>query len=97
MKVQLYTETFDESLFKKLKDELEDILNFSNITPEHLQDEILGPRIIKAYKKLETEKRRTDGYYMLLMGYSRSLFRNFENYHRMIVGLDGDGIQLILR
>ena len=31
------------------------------------------------------------------MGYARSPFRDFESYLRMVVGLDEDDIQLILR
>ena len=54
-KFELYTDTFDEISFKELKDELEEILDISNITHGRLQDEIIGPRILKAYKKLETE------------------------------------------
>ena len=51
-KFELYTDTFDKFSFTELKDELEEILDISNITDEHQQDEIIGPRIIKAYKKL---------------------------------------------
>ena len=52
-KFELYTDLVDEFSFTELKDELEEILDISNITPQHLQDKIIGPRIIKAYKKLE--------------------------------------------
>ena len=31
------------------------------------------------------------------MGYAGSLFRDFESYFRIVVGLDKDDIQLILR
>ena len=34
---------------------------------------------------------------MLLLGYARSLFRDFENYLRIVVGLDEDDIQLSLK
>ena len=66
---ELFTDNFDEFLFTELKDELEEILDISNISPEHLQHKIIRPRIIKAYKKLESEKRRTDFYIMLSMVY----------------------------
>ena len=89
-KFEFYTDTFDEVSFTQLKDELEEILDISKTTDEHLQDEKTGPRIIKAYKKLETEKRQTDGYYMSLLGHARSLFRDFESYLRIVVGLDED-------
>ena len=94
-KFKLYTDTFDEFSFAELKDELEKVLVISNITHEHLQDKILGPRNIKAVTVLETEQRWTDGYYMVLMGYARSLFRDFETYLRTVVGLEENDIQLI--
>ena len=34
---------------------------------------------------------------MILMGYARSPFRDFESYLRMVVGLDEDDIQLVLK
>ena len=55
---------------------------------------IKGPRNIKAFQQQETEKRRAGGYYMLLRVYTRSLFREFETYLRIVVGLVEDDIQL---
>ena len=80
-----------------MKDKLEKILDISNIISEHLQDDLFGPCIISAYKKPETEKRQTVGFYMLLMGYARSPFRDFGSYLRLVVGLDVDKILLILK
>ena len=97
LKIELYTDTFDEFSFAEVKEKLEEILNISKITPEHLHDKTIGPRIISAYEKLETERRRTDGYYMLLLCYARSPFRDFESYLRIVVGLDENDIQLILK
>ena len=94
---ELYTDLFDEFSFTLLKDKLEEILDISNIAPEHLQDNIIGPRIIKAYKQVESEKKTTDGYYTLLMGYARSPFRDFESYLTIVVGLDEEDNQLILK
>ena len=79
-KFELHTDTFDEFSFLELKDELEEMLNIPNITDEQLQVETIGPRIISTYRKLETEKRQTDGYNILLMGFARSPFRDFESY-----------------
>ena len=84
-KFEIYTDTFDEFSFLELKDELQEILDISNITDDHLEDEIKGPRIIKTFKKLESEKRQTDGYILFLMGYARSPFRHFESYLRIVV------------
>ena len=57
----------------------------------------MGPRMIKAYWKLRPEKSSTDGYIILLMGSARSLFRDFESYLRIVIGLDEDDIQLIFK
>ena len=34
---------------------------------------------------------------MLFLGYARSQFRDFESYLRIVVGLDGEASQLILK
>ena len=46
---------------------------------------------------MRSEKSSTDGYILLLMAYARSLFRDFESYLRIAVGLDEDDIRLILK
>ena len=96
-KFELYRDTFNKFGFLELKDELEEILNISNITKEHLDDEIIGPRIIDEFIKLSTEKKNTDGYKILLLSYSKSPFRDFETYLRIIVDLPEEDIQLILK
>ena len=94
---ELYTDTFLELPVVELKDELEEILKKSDITTKHLRYDIIGPRIIKAYEKLGSGKSSTDVYFILLKGYARSPVRDFESYLRIIVGLDEDDIQLILK
>ena len=47
----------DKFGFLELKDTLEEILNIPHITIEHLDDEILGPRIIDEFIKLSNEKK----------------------------------------
>ena len=96
-KFEFYTDTFDEFSFEELKDEVEEILNIPNITDYHSEDETIGPRIIKTYWHLRSEKSITDGYIILLMGYARCPVRDFESYHRIAVGLDEDDIRLILK
>ena len=39
----------------------------------------------------------SDGYMVLLLGYSKSLFRDLESYLRIVVDLDEEDIQLILK
>ena len=97
IKFELYTDIFGEFSFEVLKDALEGILNILNITDDHLEDEKTGPRVIKAYWELRSEKSSTDDYIILLMGYARSLFRDFESYLRIVFGLDEADIQLILK
>ena len=94
---ELYTDTFNEFSFKELKDELERKLSFPDITPYHLQHAKIGPRIIEAYKKLRLKEGSTDGYIILLMGYTRSLFRDFERFLRIVNGLVEEKIQKILK
>ena len=83
-----YTDTFDEFSFKELKDEVEGILDFSDITPSYLEHEILGPRTIQAYNRIRLEKSSFDGYIILLNGFARSPIRVFEIYLRIVVDLD---------
>ena len=51
IKFELYTDNYDEFSFKELKIELEDIPLNSDITTSHLQHEVIGRRIIQAFKK----------------------------------------------
>ena len=96
-KFEIYRDTSTKFGFLELKDELEEILNIPHITPEHLQDDEIGPRVIDEFLKLSHEKKNSDGYMILLLGYSRSPFQDFESYLRIVVGLDEEDIQLILK
>ena len=96
-KFELYRDMSARFGFLDLKDELEEILNISHITDDHLNDEVLGQRNIDEYIKLSRERMNTDGYMLLLLDYGRSLFRDFESYLRIVVGLDEEDIQLILK
>ena len=95
-KFELFTDTFDEFSFEQLKDEVEEILNIPEITDSHLEDETLTLLIIDTYRNLRSDKSSHDGYIILLMGYARSPFRDFESYLRIVVGLE-DNIRLILK
>ena len=96
-KIELYTDTFDEFSFPELKDDVEEILNISNITDDHLEDETLALRIAETYWKFRSDKTSHDGYTILLKGYANSSFRDFESYLRIFVGLEEDNIRLILK
>ena len=80
-----------------MKDELEEIPKNPNITDDHFEDETKRPRVIEAYWEFRSEKLSTDGCNLLLMGYARSLFRDFESHLRIVVGLDEGDIQLVLK
>ena len=71
---ELYRDTSAKFGFLELKDELEEILDISHITNKHLDDAILGPRIIDEFIKLSNEKKNSDGYMILLFGYSAYQF-----------------------
>ena len=43
------------------------------------------------------EKSNIDGYNILILGYATSPFRDFESYLRIVVSLNEDDIQLILK
>ena len=97
-KYELYIDNFDEFFsYTELKDEIAEILNISAITPYHLQHETIAPLIIKTFQELKLEKTSTDGYYILLTNYFESPFRDFESYLRIVIGLDDEDIQLILK
>ena len=96
-KFMIYTDTFDEYSFEELKDEVEEILSIPEITDDYLEDETLAPRIAETYWKLGSDKATHDGYIILLTGYARSLFRDFESYLRIEVGLEEDNIRLNLK
>ena len=96
-KFEIYRDTPTKFQFLDLKDELEENLDIPHITREHLLDDETASRIIDEYHKVSHEKKNSDGYTILLLNYSRSQFRDFESYLRIRVGLDEEGIQLILK
>ena len=83
-KFEIYRDSSNKFGFIELTDELEEILNISHISQEHLQNDEIGPRIIDEFFKLSTERRNSDGYTILLLGYARSQIRDFESYLRII-------------
>ena len=60
-KFELYTHLVDEFSLAELKVELDEILDFSNISDEHPHDKKIGPRVLNACRELSTEKSQTDG------------------------------------
>ena len=96
-KFEIYRDSSNKFGFLEIKDELEEILYISHISQEHLQDEILGPRIFDEFLKLSHENKKSGGYLILLLGCTRSPFRDFESYLRNVIGLDEKDIQLFFK
>ena len=80
-----------------MKDELEEILSISKLTPRPFQHEKVGPHLVETYRKLGSEKSSTDGYLIVLMGYARYPFRDFENYLRIVAGSDEEVNHIFLK
>ena len=53
---EIYRDTSTKFGFLELKDDLEEIPNIPHITPEHLQYDEIGPRIIDKFLKVSHEK-----------------------------------------
>ena len=82
--------------YEKDRDEIEKVLDTSDITATDLQDDIIGPGIIEEYKEQVT-KRMEDGAYMnTLAGFPSSVFQDFESYLRTEIDLVEDDIKLVL-
>ena len=64
-KFDLCKDSFDEVSFAKLKVADEEIVNVSDLSPEVLKGDVLGPFIISIFRKLQLEKSSTDGYAFL--------------------------------
>ena len=50
-KFEIHRDMSDKFGFLELKDEIEEILDISHITDDHLNDEKIGPRIIDEFRK----------------------------------------------
>ena len=79
-------------LFTESKDEFPEILALAEISPENLQHERVGPLNIIEYEELVTETMLIECYFILIMEYHRSSFRDFESYLEILVDLDDDDI-----
>ena len=56
-KFELYRDNSNKFGFLELKDELEGILNISHISQEHLQDDVIGPRIIDEFQNYHMKRK----------------------------------------
>ena len=89
-KLQLYKFPDEKAVgvsYKKVRDEIEKDLDFSDITATDLQDDIIGPIIIEEYREQITKRMKDDKYMEILAGYTSSVFQDFESYLRTEVDL----------
>ena len=80
----------------KVRDEFEKDLDISDITAADLQDDIIGPIIIEAYKKQVSKRMKDEQCMNILSIYIRSVFQNFESFLRTQIDLIEDDVKLVL-
>ena len=82
--------------YTKVRDEIEKDLDISDITAADLQDDIIGPIIIEAYKKQVSKRMKDEQYMNILSIYIRSVFQDFESFLRTQIDLIEDDVKLVL-
>ena len=82
--------------YEKVRDEIEKDLDVEDITAEDLQDDIIGPIVIKEYREQVTKRMKDDKYLEILAGYIRSVFQDFESFLRTQIDLIEDDLKLVL-
>ena len=82
--------------YEKVRDEIEKDLGIEDITSEDLQDDIIGPIIIKEYNEQVTKRMEDEEYMNILSIYIRSVFHDFESFLRTQIDLIEDDIKLVL-
>ena len=98
-KFELYKSPDEKSggiSYIKVRDDIEKDLGISEITATDLQDDIIGPIIIKEYREQVAKRMKDDKYMEILAGYTKSVFQNFESYLRTEVDLVEDDVKLVL-
>ena len=82
--------------YMKVRDDIEKDSGISETTATDLQDEIIGPIIIKEYREQVTKRMKDDKYMEFLASYTKSVFQDFESYLRTEVDLVEDDVKLVL-
>ena len=82
--------------YEKVRDEIEEDLDIEDITAADLQDDIIGPIIVKEYKEQVTKRMKDEQYRNILAIYTSSVFQDFENFLRTQIDLIEDDIKLVL-
>ena len=71
-------------------------MEIEDITATDLQDDIIGPIIIEAYKKQNTKRMKDEHYMNSLSIYTTSVFQDFESFLRTQIDLIEDDVKLVL-
>ena len=71
-------------------------MDISDITAADLQDDIIGPNIIKVFREQVTKRMKDDKYMLILAMYIDSVFQDFESFLRTEIDRVEDDIQLVL-
>ena len=82
--------------YDKVRDEVDKGLDISDITATDLQDDIIGPIIIKEYRVQVTKRMEDVGCMNILSKYTGSVFQDFQRYLRTETDLVEDDIRLVL-
>ena len=72
-------------------------MEISDITHTDLHDQIIGPMMIEECGKEVSKGMNDEAYMNLISGYRKSIFQNFESYHRTEVVLVEDDIRLLFK
>ena len=99
IKFQLYKFPDEKSggiSYTKFRDEIERDLGISDITATDLQDDIIGPIVIKEYREQVTKRMKDDKYMEILARYTSSVFQDFKSYLRTEIDLVEDDTNLVL-
>ena len=97
-KLELCTDPLDrEFSITELNDKVLEVHGLSDISIEVLKYEICGLNIIETYRKLSKEESQTVVYFILILAYNQSSFRDIETYFRILSPLDENDIQLTLK
>ena len=82
--------------YEKVSDEIGKDLGIEDITAEDLQDDIIGPIIIKEYNEQLAKRMEDEQYMNILAIYIRSVFHDFQSFLRTRIDLIEDDIKLVL-
>ena len=82
--------------FKKVRDEVEKDLGITDIKLTDLQDDIIGPIFIEEYRNQVTKRMKDDKCMLILAGYTKCVFQDFESYLGTKVDLIEGDVRLVL-